>query len=147
RCRRINERRFVRRRARLDGRPVEYLLHDQPVTFLKGKLRLRQVTRLCEGGHQTNVITSRWDLRDIEVAYRMFERWRQENFFKYMREEFLLDARSPRAQRTGCGQARHGTQTPDRHHQDGCLSGRERAHWAAAASLRPYRSRGANPAA
>ena len=92
RCRRINERRFVRRRARLDGRPVEYLLHDQPVTFLKGKLRLRQVTRLCEGGHQTNVITSRWDLRDIEVAYRMFERWRQENFFKYMREEFLLDA-------------------------------------------------------
>jgi hypothetical protein len=23
---------------------------------------------------------------------RMFERWRQENFFKYMREEFLLDA-------------------------------------------------------
>jgi hypothetical protein len=38
------------------------------------------------------VITSRWDLHDIEVAYRMFERWRQENFFKYMREEFLLDA-------------------------------------------------------
>jgi intergrase/recombinase len=35
---------------------------------------------------------SRWDLRDIELAYRMFERWRQENFFKYMREEFLLDA-------------------------------------------------------
>ena len=24
----------------------------------------------------------------------MFERWRQENFFKYMREEFLLDALS-----------------------------------------------------
>jgi len=91
-CRRTNERRFIRRRAKLDGRLVEYLLHDQPVRFLKGKLRLRQVTRLCDGGHQTNVITSRWDLRDIEVAYRMFERWRQENFFKYMREEFLLDA-------------------------------------------------------
>ena len=92
RCRRINERRFIRRRAELDGRWVDYLLHDQPVRFLKGKLRLRQVTRLCDGGHQTQVITSRWDLRDIEVAYRMFERWRQENFFKYMREEFLLDA-------------------------------------------------------
>jgi hypothetical protein len=91
-CRRINERRFVRRRANLDGRFVEYLLHDQPVRFLKGRLRLRQVTRLCDGGHQTNVITNRWELRDIEVAYRMFERWRQENFFKYMREEFLLDA-------------------------------------------------------
>ena len=92
RCRRIHERRFIRRRAELDGRWVDYLLHDQPVRFLKGKLRLRQVTRLCDNGHQTQVITSRWDLRDIEVAYRMFERWRQENFFKYMREEFLLDA-------------------------------------------------------
>ena len=91
-CRRINERRFVRRRANLDGRFVEYLLHDQPVRFLKGRLRLRQVTRLCDNGHQTNVITSLWDLRDVEVAYRMFDRWRQENFFKYMREEFLLDA-------------------------------------------------------
>jgi transposase len=91
-CRRINERRFVRRRAVLDGCSVDYLLHDEPVRFLKGRLRLRQVTRLCDSGHQTNVITSRWDLRDVEVAYRMFERWRQENFFKYMREEFLLDA-------------------------------------------------------
>jgi len=92
RFRHINERRFVRRRAVLDGRSVDYLLHDEPVRLLNGKLRLRQVTRLCDGGHQTTVITSRWDLRDIEVAYRMFERWRQENFFKYMREEFLLDA-------------------------------------------------------
>jgi Transposase protein len=92
RCRRIHERRFTRRRAELDGRWLDYLLHDQPVRFLKGKLRLRQVTRLCDDGHQTQVITSRWDLPEIEVAYRMFERWRQENFFKYMREEFLLDA-------------------------------------------------------
>ena len=92
RCRHINERRFIRRRADLDGHRVDYLLHDQPVRLLKGKLRLRQVTRLCDTGHQTQVITSRWDLRDVEVAYRMFDRWRQENFFKYMREEFLLDA-------------------------------------------------------
>src|ERR1700757_2517603 len=88
----VGERRFIRRRAKFDGRLVDYLLHDQPARFLKGRLRLRQVTRLCDDGHQTTIITSRWDLRDIEVAYRMFERWRQENFFKYMREEFLLDA-------------------------------------------------------
>ena len=89
---RISEKRFVTRRAKLDGRWVNYQLHDQAVRFLKGKLRLRQVTRLSDDGHQTQVLTSRWDLRDIELAYRMFERWRQENFFKYMREEFLLDA-------------------------------------------------------
>jgi hypothetical protein len=92
RFRHIAEKRFVLRKARLEGRRVEYLLHDQVVRFLKGKLRLRQVTRLTETRHQTAVITSRWDLRDIVVAYRMFERWRQENFFKYMRQEFLIDA-------------------------------------------------------
>ena len=66
RSRRIHERRFTQRRAELDGRRADYLLHDQPVRFLNGKLRLRQVTRLCDDGHQTQVITSRWDLRDIE---------------------------------------------------------------------------------
>jgi hypothetical protein len=90
--RRIAAQRFVVRRAQIDGRTVEYRLHDQAVRFLQGKLRLRQVSRLSDNGHQTQVITSRWDLAAIEVAYRMFERWRQENFFKYLRQEFLLDA-------------------------------------------------------
>ncbi|HYA40280.1 MAG TPA: hypothetical protein VEF34_03190 [Syntrophobacteraceae bacterium] len=92
RTRRVNEKRFMLREARLDGRRVKYLLYDQAVRFLKGTLRLRQITRLLESGHQTPILTSRWDLRDIVIAYRMFERWRQENFFKYMREEFLIDA-------------------------------------------------------
>ena len=92
-ARSIKPRRFVLRRKQLDGRQVEYRLHDQAVRFLKGKLRLRQITRLSDDEqHQTSVITSRFDLEDVELAYRMFERWRQENFFKYMREEFLLDA-------------------------------------------------------
>jgi len=90
--RRIAASRFVLRRTRIEGRKVEYRLHDQAVRLLKGKLRLRQVTRLADDGHQTAVITSRWDLPDIQVAYRMFQRWRQENFFKYLREEYLLDA-------------------------------------------------------
>ena len=88
----IGKGQFVLRGARIGGRKVQYRLCDQAVRFLKGKLRLRQVTRLAENGHQTAVITSRWDLRAVEVAYRMFERWRQENFFKYLREEYLLDA-------------------------------------------------------
>jgi hypothetical protein len=88
RTRRIAETRFSRHQAKLDGRAVKYLVHDQAVRFLKGKLRLRQVTRLTEDGHQTPMVTSRWDLRAIVIAYRMFERWRQENFFKYLREEY-----------------------------------------------------------
>ena len=92
RFRKISEKRFVLRKAKFKGRRLEYLLHDHAVRFLKVKLRLRQVTRLTETGHQTAVLTSRWGLRDIVVAYRMFDRWRQENFFKYMRQEFLIDA-------------------------------------------------------
>jgi hypothetical protein len=76
----------------VDGRELKYLLADQEVRLLKGKLRLRQVTRLAEDGHQTPILTSRRDLAAALVAYRMFERWRQENFFKYMREEYALDA-------------------------------------------------------
>ncbi len=91
RVRRVSEKKFLLRTATLDGRSVEYLLNDQPIRFLKGKLRLRQVTRLTDTGHQTPILTSRWDLRDIVVAYRMFERWRQENFFKYLREEYAID--------------------------------------------------------
>jgi hypothetical protein len=62
------------------------------VRLLKGKLRLRQVTRRMDNGHQTPILTSRRDLPAAQVAYRMFDRWRQENFFKYLREEYALDA-------------------------------------------------------
>lgn len=77
---------------KIDGRKVSYNLNDRNVWFLKGMLRLRQITRLSTDGHQTPIITSRRDLPAIVLAYRMFERWRQENFFKYLREEFALDA-------------------------------------------------------
>jgi len=78
--------------ARCGGRKVCYVLADQEVRLLKGKLRLRQVTRRMENGHQTPILTTRRDLAAAQVAYRMFERWRQENFFKYLREEYALDA-------------------------------------------------------
>ncbi len=92
RCRRIPRKRFQTCQTRVEGKTSTYLLSDQEVRLLKGKLRLRQVTRLAEDGHQTPILTSRRDLPPAQVAYRMFERWRQENFFKYLREEYALDA-------------------------------------------------------
>jgi hypothetical protein len=71
---------------------ILYTLADQEVRLLKGRLRLRQVTRRMDNGHQTPILTSRRDLPAAQVAYHMFERWRQENFFKYLREEYALDA-------------------------------------------------------
>jgi len=89
---RIPLRRFHTCRIRVEGRQVSYALADQEVRLLKGALRLRQVTRLTDTGHQTPILTSRRDLSPAWVAYRMFDRWRQENFFKYLREEYALDA-------------------------------------------------------
>lgn len=90
---RVSKNRFRKYRAVIEGRKVTYILADQGILLLKRKLRLRQVTRLSEdGNHQTPILTSRRDLSAAEVAYRMFERWRQENFFKYLREEYALDA-------------------------------------------------------
>ncbi len=90
--------RFRRHRVTLGGRVLDFWLADQPIRLTyqskrtRKRLALRQVTRLNDSGHQTSIITSRRDLAASEVACRMFERWGQENFFKYLREEFALDA-------------------------------------------------------
>ncbi len=89
---RIAQKCFRPCRTRRDGRTITYVLADREVRLLKGKLRLRQVTRRMENGHQTPILTSRRDLPAAQVAYRTFERWRQENFFKYLAEEYALDA-------------------------------------------------------
>jgi transposase len=55
-------------------------------------LVLRLIVRASPGGHQTPILTNRTDLSAAQVAYRMAARWRQENYFKYAREHFALDA-------------------------------------------------------
>ena len=89
---RIPRHRFRPRRLCVDGQSFTYVLADQEVRLLKGKLRLRQVTRLKDNGHRTPILTSRRDLSASQVAYRMFNRWRQENFLKYLCQEYALDA-------------------------------------------------------
>src|SRR5664280_2386729 len=56
------------------------------------RLVLRLIVRRSPGGHQTPILTNRTDLTAAQVAYRMAARWRQENYFKYAREHFALDA-------------------------------------------------------
>jgi hypothetical protein len=69
---------------------VEYLLAERRVVLSNG-LEVREIRRLMEDGHQTAVITTDEVLSTLEVAHRMFSRWKQENFFRYMRHEFALD--------------------------------------------------------
>jgi transposase len=55
-------------------------------------LWMREVRVLRDGGRQTPILTNRQDLSAVTVAYRIFQRWRQENYFKYAEEEFALAA-------------------------------------------------------
>jgi hypothetical protein len=77
--------------ATVDDREIHYTLAERRVEVLPG-FRMREVRRLCDNGHQTAILTTRSDLPIGVVAYRMFERWTQENFFRYMRQHFALDA-------------------------------------------------------
>lgn len=74
----------------VSGQPVTYRLGQRSVRLSKS-FWMREVRRLCDNGHQTAVMTTRQDLDLEEVARRMFSRWSQENFFRYMRHEFALD--------------------------------------------------------
>jgi len=82
------------------GRPREYELAESEAELAitkgerKGKtVKLRQVTRR-DKGRQVHILTSRQagDLPAADVIYRMGSRWREENYFRYGRAHFALDA-------------------------------------------------------
>ncbi len=59
---------------------------------LPNGFRVRQIRRLLDSGRQVPFITTDPHKPVAEAAGAMFSRWSQENFFKYMRDEFNLDA-------------------------------------------------------
>lgn len=54
-------------------------------------VELREVRRLTDTGHQTSVITTNYKMSTALIALYMFSRWAQENFFRYMRQEYDID--------------------------------------------------------
>ncbi|HTP25186.1 MAG TPA: hypothetical protein VMK12_05920, partial [Anaeromyxobacteraceae bacterium] len=90
---RVRKSKFQECKGTFDGREMSYQLAERQLRlkYTGGKLSVREVVRLKDG-HQTSIVTTRRDLPAAEIAYRMFERWRQENFFKYMNSEYAIDA-------------------------------------------------------
>ena len=85
------------------GRAHEYDLADTVVELgisegpRKGEtVTLRQVTRRVPARagatRQIHALTSRDDLTAGEVCWRLSSRWREENYFRYARTRFALDA-------------------------------------------------------
>lgn len=57
----------------------------------KKKIWAREIRSLSKTGHQTSIVTTNYTLSNIMIGLYMFARWSQENFFKYMMQEFGID--------------------------------------------------------
>ncbi|MDD4576916.1 MAG: hypothetical protein PHI36_10870 [Bacteroidales bacterium] len=55
------------------------------------KIWAREIRKKSKSGHQTSIITTNFTLPILMIGLYMFARWSQENFFKYMMQEFGID--------------------------------------------------------
>ncbi len=53
---------------------------------------VREVRKLNKSGHQTTIVSTEYKNESFSLGIRMFARWCQENFFRYMMEHFNIDA-------------------------------------------------------
>lgn len=82
---------FSRTSVRLiNGEEVELETAERGVC-LPNDLWVREIRHRDPNGHQTSMLSTDYINPLLQVAARMFARWCQENFFKYMREHYALD--------------------------------------------------------
>jgi hypothetical protein len=73
----------------IDGNEVTMELAEREIE-LEG-MKIREVRKKAEHSHQTSILTTNRKLSITWIAIYMFARWCQENFFKYLRQEYDLD--------------------------------------------------------
>jgi hypothetical protein len=71
------------------GQQINMELCEQETEL--GGYVFREVRRLSANGHQTAIITNNPEIKTKEVAGRMFARWSQENFFRYLIQDYDFD--------------------------------------------------------
>jgi transposase len=57
----------------------------------KSGLWVREVRKLTTSGHQVSLISTAFGASALEDAARLFSRWSQENFFRYMMQHYAID--------------------------------------------------------
>ena len=80
---------FETYKINLEGSETQMLLAEKNV-ILNG-IALREVRRKTSTGHQTSIVTTNKKLSIHDIAIHMFARWSQENFFRYLRQDYDLD--------------------------------------------------------
>ena len=83
-----NENDFLKYTVDIEGIETEMRLEEKTVEL--NNVQMREVRRVS-GEHQTSVITNNKKLSILMIALYMFSRWTQENFFKYLRQDYDFD--------------------------------------------------------
>jgi transposase len=89
---------FASYQGEIDGQATELELADKSIHLDYGprgkkrkRLGLRQISRRKENGDQTHIVTNDRESGTLLLGSRMFGRWGQENYLKYMVEETDFD--------------------------------------------------------
>jgi len=80
---------FGQYQIEVDGHKITMELAEREIE-LDG-MKIREVRKKSEGSHQTSILTTNRKLSITWIAVYMFSRWCQENFFKYLRQEYDID--------------------------------------------------------
>ena len=82
---------FAAHRVELAGGQTVTMKLSERGTRLSNNLWLREIRKLTDSGHQTAMLTTHFSAPMPLLAASMFARWCQENFFRYMRQQYGLD--------------------------------------------------------
>jgi hypothetical protein len=73
----------------IEGKEIKMELAEREIE-MEG-MKIREVRKKGEHSHQTSILTTNRKLSIPWIAIYMFARWCQENFFKYLRQEYDID--------------------------------------------------------
>jgi hypothetical protein len=80
---------FNTKAVSVSGQSINMDLCEQKTEL--GGYQFREIRRLGINGHQTAIITTHPSIDTSTVAGRMFARWSQENFFRYLIQDYDFD--------------------------------------------------------
>jgi len=84
-----NEEDFATYEIEIEGNKVKMELAEKIIDF--ERITIREIRKKTDTGHQTSLVTTNKKLDKLIIAHYMFARWSQENFFKYMSENYDID--------------------------------------------------------
>jgi len=80
---------FVQTTTTVIGKNVTMNLCEK--SWEHDKCTMREIRKVSENGHQTSIITTMRKATRDYLAGKMFSRWSQENFFRYMVQDYDMD--------------------------------------------------------